>query len=142
LNNSVSVSLTLTLKLHRHLKEPLFVQLCEQMRQRIISGQFGTKLRLLPSRTLATELEISRSTVVTAYEQLVAEGYIEGRRGAGYFVREMTGVDYPPRQTATQLTAPVSSTGNTPKVGHIWTLPNYSQGGTDTLELTPTHITA
>ena len=111
------------------------------MRQRIISGQFGTKLRLLPSRTLATELEISRSTVVTAYDQLVAEGYIEGRRGAGYFVREMTGVDYPPRQTATQLTAPVSSTGNTPKVGQ--TLPRwYSQGGTDTLELTPTHITA
>jgi GntR family transcriptional regulator/MocR family aminotransferase len=29
--------------------------------------------------------------VVTAYEQLVAEGYIEGRRGSGYFVRKLTG---------------------------------------------------
>lgn len=80
--------------LQRHSPQPLFVQLCEQIRQRIVSGQIDTRLRLPPSRNLAAELAISRSTVVTAYEQLVAEGYIEGRRGSGYYVRELAGSDY------------------------------------------------
>ena len=96
---------SITLTLQRHSQHPLFVQLCEQMRQRIISGQLDTDIRLPPSRTLATELAISRSTVVTAYEQLVAEGYIEGRRGAGYFVRELAGVDYSRQKSVTSLTA-------------------------------------
>ena len=105
---------SITLTLQRHSQQPLFVQLCEQIRQRIISGQLDTDLRLPPSRTLAIELAISRSTVVTAYEQLVAEGYIEGRRGAGYFVRELTGAEYPPRQSTTPLTAAISVTTDIP----------------------------
>src|SRR5262249_22069312 len=38
------------------------------------------------SRFLATELGLSRLTVVTAIDQLVAEGYVEARRGSGTFV--------------------------------------------------------
>jgi GntR family transcriptional regulator/MocR family aminotransferase len=91
--------------LQRHSAQPLFVQLCEQIRQRIVSGQIDTRLRLPPSRNLATQLAISRSTVVTAYEQLIAEGYIEGRRGSGYFVRELAGSDYPGHQARKTLTA-------------------------------------
>jgi GntR family transcriptional regulator/MocR family aminotransferase len=105
---------SITLTLQRHSQQPLFVQLCEQIRQRIISGQLDTDLRLPPSRILATELAISRSTVVTAYEQLVAEGYIEGRRGAGYFVRELAGVDHSRRKTASPLTAAISLTTDIP----------------------------
>ena len=89
--------------LQRQSAQPLFVQLCEQIRQRIVSGQIDTRLRLPPSRNLAAELGISRSTVVTAYEQLVAEGYIEGRRGSGYYVRELAGSDYPDRQVRKPL---------------------------------------
>jgi GntR family transcriptional regulator/MocR family aminotransferase len=98
---------SITLTLQRHSQQPLFVQLCEQIRQRIISGQLDTRLRLPPSRVLATELAVSRSTVVTAYEQLVAEGYIEGRRGSGYFVRELTEADYPRQQTNTAIAAQI-----------------------------------
>jgi GntR family transcriptional regulator/MocR family aminotransferase len=105
---------SITLTLQRHSQQPLFVQLCEQIRQRIISGQLDTDLRLPPSRILATELAISRSTVVTAYEQLVAEGYIEGRRGAGYFVRELAGVDYSRRITSSPLTTAISLTTDIP----------------------------
>ena len=100
---------SIALLLQRDSAEPLFVQLCEQIRQRIISGQLGTRLRLPPSRILATELAVSRSTVVTAYEQLVAEGYIEGRRGSGYFVRELTGMEYPRQQTRKTSTADAPS---------------------------------
>ena len=88
---------SLAFELHRDAAEPLFVQLCDQIRTRIVNGQIGTHLRLPASRSLAADMTISRSTVVVAYEQLVAEGYIEGRPGSGYYVRELAGIDQPQR---------------------------------------------
>ena len=66
-------------------EQPLFVQLCDQIRSHLTSGQIDARSRLPASRQLAAEIGVSRSTVVTAFEQLVAEGYIEGRRGSGYY---------------------------------------------------------
>jgi GntR family transcriptional regulator/MocR family aminotransferase len=83
--------------LQRDVSEPLFVQLCDQIRTRIVSGQIDVQRRLPASRNLAAELGISRSTVVTAYEQLVAEGYIEGRPGSGYYPRPLAETDHPKR---------------------------------------------
>ena len=94
----------IALTLQREASQPLFVQLCDQIRARIVSGQIGGEQPLPASRNLAAELAISRSTVVTAYDQLVAEGYIEGRRGSGYFVRELAGTDHPGRGTNPALT--------------------------------------
>jgi GntR family transcriptional regulator/MocR family aminotransferase len=85
----------LAFNLQRNAREPLFVQLCEQIRERIVSGNIASSQALPATRALATELAISRSTVVTAYDQLVAEGYIEGRRGSGYFVRHLAETDHP-----------------------------------------------
>ena len=42
-----------------------------------------------PSRTFAAELGVARSTITAAYEQLAAEGYVGGRRGAGVFVADL-----------------------------------------------------
>ena len=42
--------------------------------------------RLPPTRSLAGDLGVSRNTVATAYDRLTAEGYLEGRVGAGTFV--------------------------------------------------------
>lgn len=86
---------SLAFQLQRGSKTPLFVQLCDQIRQRIVSGRLARDLRLPASRNLAAELGLSRSTVVTAYEQLVAEGYIEGRPGSGYFVCRLGESDSP-----------------------------------------------
>ena len=102
--NLASIALTL----QRKSTQPLFVQLCEQIRVRIIRGQIDAGLRLPASRSLATELAISRSTVVTAYDQLVAEGYIEGRRGSGYFVRELAESKKPRRHARKPLTEKLS----------------------------------
>ena len=90
--------------LDRDSQEPLFVQLCDQIRRRIIDGILARDALLPPSRGLAAELGISRSTVVTAYEQLVAEGYVEGRRGSGYYVRELgsTEIGSAPRKLPAQ----------------------------------------
>lgn len=72
-------------KLDRQSATPLFVQLTSEIRHRIISGEIKSNQRLPPSRSLSTELGLSRSTITSSYEQLVAEGYIEGRRGSGYY---------------------------------------------------------
>lgn len=86
---------SLAFTLQRDSSEPLFVQLCDQIRQRISNGSLAQTTQLPASRGLAADLGISRSTVVTAYEQLVAEGYIEGRTGSGYYVRGMAETDLP-----------------------------------------------
>ena len=106
---------SIAFELRRNAAQPLFVQLCDQIRARIESGQLATHQRLPASRSLATDLAIARSTVVTAYDQLVAEGYIEGRRGSGYYVRELAGLNrlrptqkLPPEETAAPLLAGAS----------------------------------
>lgn len=65
---------------------PLYRQLYEAIRQAILQGTLRKGLRLPSTRFLATEFGISRNIVIIAFEQLVAEGYIESRTGAGTFV--------------------------------------------------------
>jgi len=75
----------LVYQLDRQSKTPVFVQLTNSIRHRIVSGEIEQNQRLPASRSLASELGLSRSTVTSAFEQLVAEGYIEGRRGSGFY---------------------------------------------------------
>ena len=65
---------------------PAYRQLYERLRQSILSGQLGAGARLPASRHLASEAGLSRNTVLAAFGQLRAEGYLEGRRGSGTFV--------------------------------------------------------
>lgn len=65
---------------------PLYRQIYETIRRSILSGGFHSGRQLPASRLLAKQLGVSRMTVVNAYEQLLAEGYLEGRAGAGTFV--------------------------------------------------------
>jgi GntR family transcriptional regulator / MocR family aminotransferase len=73
--------------LDRSLTRSLGSQLCDQLRSRISSGELPGGARLPSSRELAKGLGISRTLVLEAFEQLEAEGYIEGKRGSGSFVR-------------------------------------------------------
>jgi GntR family transcriptional regulator/MocR family aminotransferase len=66
--------------------QPLHVQLTGQLRELILSGRIMPGERLPASRVLAKELGVSRITVTTSMDQLVAEGYAEGRHGQGLFV--------------------------------------------------------
>jgi GntR family transcriptional regulator/MocR family aminotransferase len=65
---------------------PIYRQLYEELRRRILSGQLTASSQLPSTRSLAAQLGVSRMTVVTAYDQLLAEGYIEGKSGAGTYV--------------------------------------------------------
>uniref|UniRef100_UPI0035AF7B43 aminotransferase-like domain-containing protein n=1 Tax=Chitinimonas sp. TaxID=1934313 RepID=UPI0035AF7B43 len=65
---------------------PLHRQLYRALRAAIQSGQLGNGDPLPASRELARTLGLARNTVLHAYEQLLAEGFLSSRRGAGTFV--------------------------------------------------------
>jgi GntR family transcriptional regulator / MocR family aminotransferase len=65
---------------------PLYRQIYEAISRGILDGRFAPGARLPSSRRLAADLGVSRITVMNAYDQLLAEGYIEGRHGSGTFV--------------------------------------------------------
>lgn len=65
---------------------PAYRVLYEQLRSSILSGQLAAGSRLPPSRVLAAQNGLSRNTVLAAFEQLEAEGYINGRQGSGTYV--------------------------------------------------------
>jgi GntR family transcriptional regulator/MocR family aminotransferase len=66
--------------------KPLHRQIYDQWRQGILNGRFHRAARVPSTRELAAELAVSRSTVTVAYDQLIAEGYLETARGSGTFV--------------------------------------------------------
>lgn len=66
--------------------DPAYRQLYERIRAGILNGQLPSGARLPPSRKLAAEAGVSRNTVLAAFDQLHAEGYIEGRGGSGTYV--------------------------------------------------------
>lgn len=67
-------------------KTPLYRQLYQQLRVKILNGEISPQTRLASSRNLSKELKVSRNTVDTAYQQLLSEGYIVGRPRSGYYV--------------------------------------------------------
>ncbi len=73
----------------RRSRTPLHRQLYEGYRDAIVDGRLRAGERLPSSRNLAVQLGISRIPVVGAFEQLLAEGYIESRVGSGSYVAEV-----------------------------------------------------
>jgi GntR family transcriptional regulator / MocR family aminotransferase len=57
-------------------------RICEAIKGQIAAGLLGPGARLPSTRSLAAEWGVSRTTVTAAYEQLIAEGYLETRQGA------------------------------------------------------------
>jgi GntR family transcriptional regulator/MocR family aminotransferase len=66
-------------------------QLYQALRERILDGRLAGRTRLPASRDLAALLGISRNTVTRAFDQLYAEGYVEGRVGDGTYVADLAG---------------------------------------------------
>ena len=64
----------------------LYVQIYEYIKSEIRGGRLLCGEKLPSTRILANNLQVSRSTVDLAYEQLVSEGYLEARPGSGYYV--------------------------------------------------------
>jgi len=67
----------------RRSREPIHRQIYESFRSAILSGNLHPGQRVPSTRALSTELQISRMPLLTAYAQLLAEGYFESRIGQG-----------------------------------------------------------
>jgi GntR family transcriptional regulator/MocR family aminotransferase len=67
----------------------LYRWLYEELRSAILEGRLEPGARLPASRDLAQEYKLARATVVTAFEQLQSEGYVEGKVGAGTYVSQV-----------------------------------------------------
>ncbi len=69
---------------------PIYRQLYTSLRNAILNGQLASGTQLPSTRALALELEVARGTILNAYEQLLAEGYVESEMGGGtYVAREL-----------------------------------------------------
>src|SRR3954466_1191058 len=69
-------------------KGPLHRQLYREIREAVLSGRLRAGARLPSSRALSQQLELGRNTVLAAYDQLVAEGYVQAKKGSGIYVSE------------------------------------------------------
>ncbi|PIJ43495.1 PLP-dependent aminotransferase family protein [Tatumella sp. OPLPL6] len=67
----------------------LHQRVLQVLQQAITEGIFPPETRLPASRDLAKELNVSRNTVLNAYESLLAEGYVTARTGSGTWVAKM-----------------------------------------------------
>jgi len=73
---------------------PLYRWFYDELRSAILEGRIVPGARLPATRDLAREYKLARATVVTAFEQLKSEGYVEGRVGAGTYVSEVLPDDF------------------------------------------------
>lgn len=76
----------MTIQLQNDKEKCLYEQIYEHIRQEIREGKLLAGERLPSTRSLAEYLQVARSTVDYAYDQLLSEGYIESRPYKGYFV--------------------------------------------------------
>jgi GntR family transcriptional regulator / MocR family aminotransferase len=83
---------------------PLHRQIYFAIREAILEGRLKPGARLPATRSLARDLCVSRNTVMAAFEQLRAEGYIDGRVGAGSFIPTHLPDEAPPRRRPKGLT--------------------------------------
>jgi 2-aminoadipate transaminase len=74
------------LDIQRTSDRPLYLQIRNQIRALILAGDLPIGTRLPPERTMASSLGVNRTTVSSAYQELAAEGLVEGQVGRGTIV--------------------------------------------------------
>jgi GntR family transcriptional regulator/MocR family aminotransferase len=90
-------------------RQGLSRQLYQALRVRVLDGRLASGTRLPASRDLAAALSISRNSVVRAYDQLYAEGFIEGRVGDGTYVAQLPQAALPVKKLSTKVSTGFST---------------------------------
>jgi GntR family transcriptional regulator/MocR family aminotransferase len=76
----------LYLELDKNKKRLVKLQIYNQLREKILTGELKSGMRLPSTRELSGELNVSRNTVLSAYEMLISEGYVHSIAGSGVYV--------------------------------------------------------
>ncbi|HEU5039592.1 MAG TPA: winged helix-turn-helix domain-containing protein, partial [Gemmatimonadales bacterium] len=85
---------------------PLYRQLYRGLREAVLTGALAAGSPLPSTRALAEELGVSRNTVVLAFDQLTAEGYLEGAPRSGTMVARALPRPSAPRRAAVSRAGP------------------------------------
>lgn len=112
--------------LSREVQEPLYMQIYQQIKKEITDGTHKENDILMGSRKLAEVLHVSRNTVDSAYAQLVAEGYICGRRGVGYIVSKLPELKLPQEKEFPPMPVFKTKRNDTPPVLYDLTNSSYT----------------
>jgi GntR family transcriptional regulator/MocR family aminotransferase len=88
----------------------LYAQLLRALKRAILERRLAPGAQLPATRELASALGVSRNTVLGAYDQLAAEGFIEAHQGSGSYVAEL-----PAHRAAP---APAAGVARTPRLAH------------------------
>ena len=75
-------------RVDRAAETPLFRQIYQQVREAIVARALAPGARLPASRVLSERLGVSRTSVVSAYDQLLSEGWLDSRTGSGVYVAQ------------------------------------------------------
>jgi GntR family transcriptional regulator/MocR family aminotransferase len=75
------------IEIDRKDKSAAWRQIYSQLAERILSGEIAGETRLPSTRQLSEDLHVPRNAVLEAYDQLLAEGYVTSRQGAGTYVK-------------------------------------------------------
>jgi GntR family transcriptional regulator/MocR family aminotransferase len=101
-------------QLDRTSRTPLTRQIYMEVRAAVLSGALSPGARVPSSRAMASKLGVARASVVSAYEQLLAEGYVESRRGSGTFISgHLTGLASRRRRAPRTMTRAVPTPAQT-----------------------------
>lgn len=90
------------LKIEKPASTPIYRQIENQLRTAILAGVLKPNVQLPSSRVLARDLNVSRPTIIQAYEYLTFEGFLESRHGAGTFIPQMLPNHLPEPSTQNQ----------------------------------------
>lgn len=86
--------MNIAIHLHKDSKEPVYMQLYHYFKTEILSGKIEAGTKLPSIRYLASVLQISKNTVIDAYQQLWTEGYVESKEKSGYTVVALPSYEY------------------------------------------------
>ena len=75
--------------LNENEKIPLYIQLYNYIKNEILSGNIPAESKLPSIRGLAKDLKLSKNTIESAYEQLIAEGYVKSKNRSGLYVEQI-----------------------------------------------------
>ncbi|WP_300613906.1 PLP-dependent aminotransferase family protein [Trebonia sp.] len=104
----------------RRAAAPLAAQISAQVREAVTVGVLGLGERLPSTRDLADMLGVSRTVVTTAYTQLFAEGWLEGRHGSGTYVADVApGLSPPPPASPPRPASPAPTASSATAPGDL-----------------------
>jgi GntR family transcriptional regulator/MocR family aminotransferase len=99
------------IKIDKHLRRPIYLQIVDSIVSKVMQAKILVGERMPSSRSLANDLQINRKTVLQAYDELMAQGWIELLPSKGTFIKKtLPQIESQPLSDTVELTASSTAT--------------------------------